>query len=133
MSVSSRQPSGRLKLPDDVQRQASDFDEAVNAPASVLDGVLMLVLPFACCLLPFGLAGLSFIAAKIGNWTAVPRYFLAGGTLIALVFAWRRIYRPKAACESEEHCCLPPSRLGQKVVFWVMAAAAMHVVFPSLP
>ena len=132
MSVSSRQPSGRPKPSDNAQRPAGDLHEAEDASASTLDGVLMLVLPFACCLLPFGLAGLSFIAAKIGNWTAVPRYFLAGAALIAFGFAWRRIYRPRATCEPNKHCCLPPSRLGQKVVFWATAAAVIHVVFPSL-
>lgn len=130
MNVSSAQPPMQLKTVDDVPGPASEFDKAQEPPATALDGALMLVLPFACCLLPFGLAGLSFIGAQIGGWSALHRHLLEGAALVALVLAWVRIYRPKRFCGPANPCGAPRSRFAHKVLFWVVAAGIFDVLGP---
>lgn len=132
MSVSSTPPSERRKDLGDAQRQVSDLDEAEVAPASKLDGALMLILPFACCLLPFGLAVLSFFAAHIGGWSPLHRHLLEGIAVVALVYAWVRIYRPKQFCGPTESGGAPRSRFAHKVLFWVIAAGLFDVLGPSM-
>jgi mercuric ion transport protein len=42
--------------------------------------------------------------------------------VVALLFAYRRIFRPAAECKAGEVCALPASRRTYKAMFWTVAA-----------
>ena len=75
-------------------------------------GGLAAILASACCLGPLVLVALGFSGAWIGNLTALEPYrpVFIGGALVALVLAYRRMYRPVAACEPGEACAAPQAR-----------------------
>lgn len=102
-------------------------DNEPDSP-SPLAGVLVVVLLFACCLMPLLLAGLSFIGAWISNLTEPYRPWLLGASLVAMFSAWRRIYRPLEACNHGKVCALPRSRLAYKITFWIVAASIFSVL-----
>jgi mercuric ion transport protein len=53
------------------------------------------------------------------------------GSLIALVFAWHRIYRPAAECRPGEVCAIPAVGRMYKVLFWlVVALTLIAFVYP---
>jgi hypothetical protein len=56
---------------------------------------------------------LGFSGAWIGNLTVLEPYrpIFIGVALVALFFAWRRIYRPSAACKPGEVCAIPKCEL----------------------
>jgi mercuric ion transport protein len=56
---------------------------------------------------------LGFSGAWIGNLTVLEPYrpIFIGVALVALFFAWRRIYRPAAACKPGEVCAIPQCEL----------------------
>jgi mercuric ion transport protein len=61
-------------------------------------------------------------------------YFL-GAALIALFFAWKKIYRAPAAaaCAPGSLCAMPQTERVYKLLFWVVAALiALALVFPVL-
>lgn len=96
-------------------------------------GGLAAFLASTCCLGPLVLVALGFSGAWIGNLTALEPYrpiFLSAG-LVALVFAWRRIFRPARACLPGEVCAIPRVRAAYKAVFGIVAAlVAVAFVFP---
>jgi mercuric ion transport protein len=55
------------------------------------------------------LIALGFSGAWIGNLTVLEPYrpIFIGAALVALFFAWRRIYRPAQACKPGEVCAIP--------------------------
>ena len=55
-------------------------------PVSSLDGVVMLMLPLSCCLLPLGLTGLSLASAWASAFTTFNAYrpWVLGVALIAV-------------------------------------------------
>jgi periplasmic mercuric ion binding protein len=57
---------------------------------------------------------LGFNGAGIGNLTALEPYrpVFIGGALVAVVLAYRRIYRPVAVCAA------PQARSANKMIFW---------------
>ena len=50
---------------------------------------------------------------------------LLGVALVALFFAWRRIYRQAAACKPGEVCAIPQVRATYKLIFWIVAALVL--------
>jgi len=91
---------------------------------ALLTGGLAGVLASACCLGPLVLITLGASGAWIGNLTALEPYrlgFIAAAG-IALFFAWRRIWRPAAACEPGQSCALPRINRSYKALFWVVVA-----------
>jgi mercuric ion transport protein len=66
----------------------------------------------ACCLGSLVLVALGFSGAWIGNLTALEPYrpVFISGALVALFLAYRRIYRPVAACKPGEVCVAPQAR-----------------------
>jgi mercuric ion transport protein len=91
------------------------------------------MLASACCLGPLVLVALGFSGAWIGNLTALELYrpVFIGGALVALFLAYRRIYRPVAACEPGEVCAEPQARSAYKMIFWGVAAlAGIALAFP---
>ena len=103
--------------------------------AALLTGGLTAILASACCLGPLVLVALGFSGAWLGNLAALEPYrpLFIGAALVAMFFAWRRIYRPAAACAPGEVCAVPHLRTAYKVLFWIVAALILlALTFPYL-
>jgi mercuric ion transport protein len=81
-------------------------DSPNEAPASsgrgaLFTGGLAAILASTCCLGPLVLITLGVSGAWISNLTLLQPYqpYFIGAVLVALFFAYRRIWRPVAACE----------------------------------
>ena len=89
-----------------------------------------------CCVLPFALFFAGISGAWIGNLTVLEPYrpIFIGTALVALFFAYRRIFRPAQACKPGEVCAVPQVvKTAQKIIFLIVAAlTGGAVVFPYL-
>ncbi len=93
------------------------------------------VLASACCVAPLVLVSLGIGGAWISNFTALEPYrpYFLAAALIALAFAWRRIYRQQAACAPGEVCALPQTRRVYKTLFWTVLVLVLAAFgFPYL-
>lgn len=91
------------------------------------------LLASTCCLGPLVLVSLGVTGAWLGNLTALEPYrpLFLGAALIALFFAWRRIFRPPQDCKPGEVCALPQVRRAYQVMFWVVVALVIvAIAFP---
>jgi MerT mercuric transport protein. len=73
--------------------------------------------------------------AWVGNLAVLEpfRPYFLGAAVIALFFAWKKIYRAPAACTPGSLCAMPHTNRVYKVLFWVVAAlVAAAFVFPYL-
>lgn len=100
----------------------------------LLMGGLSAILASTCCLGPLVLVTLGASGAWIGNLKVLEpyRFVFVGSALIALFFAYRRVFaRPGEACAPGEVCAVPRVRSAYKLVFWVVAAlVAIALGFP---
>jgi mercuric ion transport protein len=94
-----------------------------RGPLPLVAGGVAAILASACCLGPLVLITLGVSGAWIGNLAALEPYrpWFIGAALVAMVFAWRRIYRPAQDCQPGEVCAVPQVRTAYKVAFWVVA------------
>ncbi len=96
-------------------------------------GGLAAILASTCCLGPLVLVSLGLGGAWVSNLTALEpfrRWFL-GAALVALFFAWRRIFRPAVACKPHQVCAVPAMRRAYRAAFWVVAVlVAVGLGFP---
>nr|ALV81785.1 MerT mercuric transport protein [Providencia rettgeri] len=101
--------------------------EPQNGRGALFAGGLAAILASACCLGPLVLIALGFSGAWIGNLTVLEPYrpIFIGAALVALFFAWRRIYRPAQACKPGEVCAIPQVRATYKLIFWIVAALVL--------
>lgn len=93
------------------------------------------ILASTCCLGPLVLVAFGIGGAWISNLTALEPYrpLFAGAAVVALLFAYRAIFRPANACEPGQVCAVPPVKAGYKVVFWIVAALALvALAFPFI-
>lgn len=100
---------------------------------ALLTGGLAAILASTCCLGPLVLVALGFSGAWIGNLTALEPYrpIFIGVALVAMFFAYRRIFRPAQDCKPGEVCAMPQVRTTYKLIFWVVAALVVIAVgFP---
>jgi len=98
-------------------------------------GGLAAVLASICCLGPLVLVAIGFSGAWIGNLTVLEPYrpIFIGVALVALFFAYRRIFRHAQACKPEEVCAVPQVKTAQKIIFVIVAAlTGIAVAFPYL-
>jgi len=100
-------------------------------------GGVAAILAAACCLGPLVLVTLGFSGAWLANFKLFEpfRPVFLGAAAIALFVAYRRIYRPAAACKPGEVCAAPQTRFAYKMIFWAVAAlVGASAVFPyALP
>lgn len=99
----------------------------------LLAGGLAAILASVCCLGPLVLLMLGISGAWIANLTAFEplRPLFIGAALIALFFAYRRIFRIAEACEPGEVCAVPEVRTMYKALFWTVAVlVVVAMVFP---
>ena len=101
--------------------------EPSNGRGALAAGGLAAILASTCCLGPLVLITLGFSGAWIGNLTALEPYrpIFIGAALIALFFAWRRIFRPADACAPDDVCAVPQVRTVYKVMFWIVTALVL--------
>jgi mercuric ion transport protein len=103
----------------------------------LIGGVIAAVAASLCCVGPLVLVMLGVGGAWVGNLAVLEpfRPYFLGAALIALFFAWKKIYRaPTAdACTPGSLCALPQTNRIYKVLFWIVAALiALALVFPYL-
>lgn len=96
-------------------------------------GGLAAILASACCLGPLLLIALGFGGAWIGNLTKLEPYrpVFIGVALLALYFAYRRIYRPAADCKPGKLCAIPQVKATYKAIFWIVVTLVLiALAFP---
>lgn len=106
-----------------------------KASGLLAGGGIAAILASTCCLGPLVLVTLGFSGAWIGNLTVLEPYrpLFIGMALIALFFAWRRIFRPVASCKPGDICATPQTRRVYQAIFWLVvilvlvALASPHV------
>lgn len=94
---------------------------------ALFTGGLAAILASTCCLGPLVLLTLGFSGAWIGNLTLLEPYrpLFIGAALVALFFAWRRIYRSAQACKPGDICTLPQVLSSYKLIFWIVVALVL--------
>lgn len=109
--------------------------EPQQGRGSLVAGGLAAILASVCCLGPLVLISLGFGGAWLSNLTVLEPYrpIFLGVALVALFFAWRRIFRPAMECAPGQICAAPQVRTRYKAIFWVVAALVLLAfVFPYL-
>ncbi|MBI4755020.1 MAG: mercuric ion transporter MerT [Betaproteobacteria bacterium] len=109
------------------------MSEPQKTQGTLAAGGVAALLASTCCLGPLVLVALGFSGAWIGNLTVLEPYrpIFIGAALVALFFAWRRIYRPAAACQPGEVCAIPQVGTAYKLIFWIVAALVLvALAFP---
>ena len=109
------------------QKSEPQKSEPQNGRGALFAGGRAAILASACCLGPLVLIALGFSGAWIGNLTVLEPYrpIFIGAALVALFFAWRRIYRPAQACKPGEVCAIPQVRATYTLIFWIVAALVL--------
>lgn len=99
------------------------MSEPQNGRGALVTGGLAAILASTCCLGPLVLVGLGFSGAWIGNLIVLEPYrpIFLSAALIAMFFAYRRIYRSAEVCKPGEVCAIPQVRGTYKVIFWIVA------------
>ena len=98
-------------------------------------GGLAAILASTCCLGPLVLVSVGISGAWIGILALLEPYrpFFIGAAVIALVMAWRRIWRPVAECAPGEVCAIPRVRVAYKILFGVVVLLVLvALAFPYL-
>jgi mercuric ion transport protein len=116
-----------------LRRSEKSVPEAQGGRGSLVTAGLAALLASTCCLGPLVLITLGFSGAWIGNLRVLEPYrpIFIGAALVALFFAYRRIFRPVQACQPGEVCAVPRVRVVYKVIFWVVAAlVVVALAFP---
>lgn len=104
-----------------------------NGRGALFAGGLAALLASSCCLGPLLLVSLGFGGAWLSNLTVLEPYrpFFLGTALVALFFAWRRIFRPVQICTPGEVCATPQGRSIYKFMFWIVTALVLvALAFP---
>lgn len=107
--------------------------ERTQGRGALFAGGVAAILASTCCLGPLVLITLGFSGAWIANLTALEpcRPVFIAAALIALFFAWRRIWRPAAACRPGEVCAVTRVNATYKALFWVVCALLLiALAFP---
>lgn len=102
----------------------------------LIGGVIAAIAASLCCVGPLVLVMLGIGGAWVANLAVLEpfRPYFLGAAIIALFFAWKKIYRaPVAACTPGSLCAMPQTGRVYKLLFWVVAAlVALALVFPYL-
>ncbi|MHB1229709.1 MAG: mercuric ion transporter MerT [Halothiobacillus sp.] len=103
----------------------------------LIGGVIAAIAASLCCVGPLVLVMLGVGGAWISNFALLEpfRPYFLGAALIALFFAWKKIYRAPAGtvCTPGSLCAMPQTNRIYKVLFWVVAVLIMlAMIFPYL-
>jgi len=102
---------------------------------ALLTGGLAAILASTCCLGPLVLITLGVSGAWISNLTLLEPYrpIFIGAAVVALFFAYRRIWRPVAACEPGQVCARPEVNRNYKALFWIVVGLVVVALgFPLI-
>lgn len=113
----------------------NNLSSSKSGRGALLTGGVAAILATTCCIGPLVLLTLGFSGAWIGNLTTLEPYRLlfSGVALIALFFAWKRIWRPAAACIPGEACAVPQVKRIYKLIFGLVAALVLIALgFPYI-
>ena len=108
---------------------------AQSGRGALLVGGVTAFLASTCCLGPLVLLMLGFSGAWIGNLTVLEPYrpLFIGVALVALFFAWRRIWRTAVACAPSAVCAVPQIQHTYKLLFGgVSMLVLIALAFPSI-
>ncbi len=114
---------------------ASRASHTTNGRGALFAGGVAAILASTCCLGPLVLLMLGFSGAWIGNLTALEPYrpMFVAGAVVALLFAYRQIFRPAVACTPSEVCAVPQVRTTYKAIFGLVAVLILIAVsFPFI-
>lgn len=106
-----------------------------KSAAALAAGGVAALLASACCLGPLLLVSVGLGGAWMGQLQVFEpfRPYTIGIALIALFFAYRRIFRPEASCEPGDVCAVPRNRVAYKAVFWIVTALVLvAMAYPYL-
>ncbi|MGE0356239.1 MAG: mercuric ion transporter MerT [Burkholderiales bacterium] len=113
----------------------SPGQESTSGGGTLLAGGIAAILASTCCLGPLVLISIGVSGAWIGNLTALEPYrpIFVGIAVIALLLAWRQIWRPAAACEPGQVCAIPRVNRAYRMLFWAVVALAIAAMgFPLI-
>ena len=113
----------------------SPSQEPTSGSSALLAGGLAAILASTCCLGPLVLISIGVSGAWISNLTVLEPYqpIFVGVAVIALLLAWRRIWRPAAACEPGQVCAIPQVNRAYKALFWLVLALVIAALgFPVI-
>lgn len=102
---------------------------------TLLAGGVAAILASICCFGPLVLLTLGISGAWISNLTVLEPYrpIFISAALVALFFAWRRVYRSESECKPGEVCALPQTRRTYKILLWVIVLLVLiALTFPYL-
>lgn len=102
---------------------------------ALLTGALAATLASTCCLGPLVLITLGVSGAWISNLTLLEPYqpLFIVAALVALFFAYRRIWQPASDCAPAQVCALPSITRLYKALFWIVVALVILALgFPMI-
>lgn len=101
-------------------------DSRFDRGALAVGGVAAL-LASSCCLGPLVLVMLGLSGAWIGRLTLFEPYrpIFLGVALVAMAFAYQRIFRADPVCVPGEVCAMPQVKTTYKAAFWIVAALVL--------
>ena len=108
----------------------SQFPNQMNRAmgrGALLTGGLAAILASTCCLGPLVLMTLGFSGAWIGNLVVLEPYrpIFIGVAVLALFFAWRRIWQPATVCAPAEVCAVPQAKRAYRILFGVVVVLVL--------
>ena len=104
-----------------------------NQLGMLATGGLAAILASACCIGPLLLVSIGLGGAWVANLQVLEPYkpMFLGVALLAMIFAYRRIFRSAADCKPGEVCALPQTQLTYKIIFWIVIALMLiALTFP---
>lgn len=101
--------------------------EPVIGRGALAVGGIAAILASTCCLGPLVLVTLGVSGAWIGNLSSFEPYrpIFLGAALVAMLFAYRDIFRADPACAPGTVCAVPRVSTARKFVFWVVAVLVL--------
>lgn len=90
---------------------------------TLMAGGVAAVLASICCVGPLVLVLLGFGGAWVSNLRVLEpfRPVILGIAIMFLVLAYRKIWKPAAACEPGTICAMPHTQRLYKTLFWLVA------------
>lgn len=102
---------------------------------TLVTGGVAAILASACCIGPLLLVSVGLGGAWVSNLQVLEPFkpVFIGMALIAMIFAFRKIYFPGNACVPGEICALPKARLAYKILLWiVLGLVQLALTFPYI-